>query len=144
MAKNTLHNVHGFSPYQLVFGRNPHLPSVLTDQAPALEGTIISSIIGKHIEALHSSRTAFTKSESSERIRRALRKQIRPSGYRYQKGDRVYYKRPDVEKWKGPGVVIGQDGPLVFVRHGGICVRVHQYRISKTSSTTESNALLEN
>ncbi len=31
MAKNSMHNVHGFSPYQLVFGQNPNLPSVLTD-----------------------------------------------------------------------------------------------------------------
>ncbi len=25
MAKNSMHNVHGFSPYQLVFGQNPNL-----------------------------------------------------------------------------------------------------------------------
>lgn len=116
-----------------------NLPSVLTDRPPALEGTTISTIVGKHIEALHSSRTAFTKSECSERIRRALRKQIRSIGNQYQKGDHVYYKHPDSEKWKRPGVVIGQDGPVVFVRHGGICVRVHQCRISKTSTSTEGN-----
>ena len=26
-AKNCLVNVHGFSPYQIVYGRNPNLPS---------------------------------------------------------------------------------------------------------------------
>lgn len=31
-AKNTLHMVAGFSPFQLVFGRNPKLPSVLCDE----------------------------------------------------------------------------------------------------------------
>ena len=34
-AKNTLHNLHGYSPNQLVFGRNPNLPSLLNDQLPA-------------------------------------------------------------------------------------------------------------
>ena len=29
-AKNSLQNIFGFSPYQLVFGRNPNLPSVMT------------------------------------------------------------------------------------------------------------------
>lgn len=66
MAKNALDNEHGYSPYQLVYGRNPNLPSVLTDKLPALEGTTMSEIVGKHIEALQSARTAFTRSECSE------------------------------------------------------------------------------
>lgn len=37
MAKNALNNVHGYSPYQLVFGRNPNLPSTLIDKLPALD-----------------------------------------------------------------------------------------------------------
>lgn len=35
MAKNSVDIVHGYSPYQLVFGQNPNLPSVLTDRPPA-------------------------------------------------------------------------------------------------------------
>ena len=36
-AKNSLHNVNGYSPNQLVFGVNVTLPSVLTDKPPALD-----------------------------------------------------------------------------------------------------------
>lgn len=133
MAKNALDNVHGYSSYQLVYGRNPNLPSVLTSKPPALEGTTMSAVVGRHIEALHSARSAFTKSECSERIKRALRKQTRPSGIRYHTGDKVYYKRNESNEWKGPGVVIGQDGAVIFIRHGGILVRVHQCRLKKTS-----------
>ena len=53
MAKNCLHNVNGFSPYQLVYGRNPILPSVLTDTPPALEGTSIGKYVTNYMEALH-------------------------------------------------------------------------------------------
>lgn len=141
MAKNAFNNVHGYSPYQLVFGRNPNLPNVLTDKPPALEGTTTSAIVGKHIEALHSARTAFTKSECSERIRRALRRQTRQSGNQYQNGDKVYYKRPDCKEWKGPGVVIGQDGAVVFVRHGGICIRVHQCRLTRVTPLMEGEEI---
>ena len=42
MAKNSLQMWHGFSSYQLVFGRNPNLPNIMTDQAPALEGSSTS------------------------------------------------------------------------------------------------------
>ena len=141
MAKNALQNVHGFSPNQLVFGQNPNLPSVLVDKPPALEGSTMSTVVGNHITALHAARKSFTESECSERIRRALRKQTRPSGNCYFTGDKVYYKRPDSVEWKGPGVVIGQQGSVVFVRHGGLCVRVHPSRLSKigqSSVDTES------
>ena len=63
------------------------------------------------------------------RIRRALRKQIHSSPREFSPGDKLYYKRPDSQEWKGPGTVIGQDGPVVFVRHGGTLVRVHKCRL---------------
>ena len=33
-AKNTLHIIHGYSPNQLVFGRNPNLSSLLNNKLP--------------------------------------------------------------------------------------------------------------
>ncbi|KAK6178630.1 hypothetical protein SNE40_011161 [Patella caerulea] len=60
MAKNSLVNIHGYSSYQLVYGKNPNLPSILTDKAPALEGSTTSNLVGEHIKALHSARKAFT------------------------------------------------------------------------------------
>lgn len=75
MAKNTMQNVQVYSP-QLVFGQNPNLPPVLTDKPPALDGMTKSEWVAKQISALHASRRAFTEAECSERIRRALRKQI--------------------------------------------------------------------
>lgn len=113
------------------FGQNPNLPSVLVDKPPALEGTTMSKWVGLHISALHEARTAFTEAECSERIRRALRTQLRPTDEHYETGDKVYYKRMDFNEWKGPGVVIGQDGVVIFVRHGGTYVRVHHCRLRK-------------
>ena len=49
-AKNSLLNNRGYSPNQLVFGRNPNLPSVLSDQVPALGGTTVSDIFAKHLK----------------------------------------------------------------------------------------------
>ena len=130
-AKNSLQMVYGYSPYQLVFGINPRLPSVLIDKPPALQGTTMSKVFAEHLNSLNSARRAFIQAESSDRIRRALRHQIRASGEIFEQGELVYYKRDDSHKWKGPGKVIGQDGKVVFVRHGSVYVRVHPCRLLK-------------
>jgi hypothetical protein len=90
-AKNALQNVSGYSPNQLVFGMNVNLLSVLTDRPPALESAT-SDIIRKKLAALHSAQQNFIKAESSERIRKALRHQVRTfSEELYETGDKVYF-----------------------------------------------------
>ena len=44
-AKNSLKNVNGFSPNQLVFGKNPNFPNVSSDNLPALENIIFYHIL---------------------------------------------------------------------------------------------------
>lgn len=107
---------------------------LLVDNQPALEGTTMSARMVEHISALHASRKTFTEAESSERIRRAICKQLRPTDDMYVTGDKVYYKGVQCPEWKGPGVVIGQDVAVVFVRHGGTLVRVHQSRLCKINT----------
>ncbi|CAL4122102.1 unnamed protein product [Meganyctiphanes norvegica] len=132
-AKNTFQMVEGFSPYQLVFGRNPKLPSVLHDDPPALEGTTTSEIFAKHLNTLVAGRKAFIQAESSSRIRRALKHNIRQVENVFENGDNVYYKRENSNEWKGPGRVIGQDGIVVIIKHGLFTIRAHSSRVIKTS-----------
>merc|ERR1711879_879182 len=47
-AKNALSNTYGFSPNQLVFGKNVNLPSVHTDLPPA-ENIMKSDLITQHL-----------------------------------------------------------------------------------------------
>ncbi|PIK34739.1 hypothetical protein BSL78_28435 [Apostichopus japonicus] len=114
-AKNCMQTHQGFSPIQLVLGKSPNLPSVLLDEPPALEEVEVSDNVLQHLNALHAARRAFTKAESSERIRRALRHNVRVSEMAFLPGDRVFYKRDESNRWRGPGKVIGQDGKVVFV-----------------------------
>ena len=69
MARNSLRMWHGYSSYQLVFGTNPNLPNIMTDNLPALQGATSSEILAKHLQALHESCEAFIQSEADERIR---------------------------------------------------------------------------
>ena len=135
-AHNSLTNVHGFTPFQLVFGRNPVLPALQTDRPPALNEETVSDLIRKNLNCIHAARQAHIKCESDEKIRRALRHQVRTSGeVRYVTGDRVYYKRMDTKSWKGPAVVLGQDGKQVLVKHQGVYIRVHPCRLTLEQET---------
>ena len=131
MAKNSLHMNHGYSSHQLVFGQNPNIPNILTDEPPALEDKTMSEIFAKHLNCLHSSRQLFIQSESDERIRRALRHKIRACNEQFEKGVEVFYKKDSSERWLGPAKVIAQDGKLVFIRHGNQLLRVAPNRLVK-------------
>ena len=132
-AKNSMQNHLGYSPIQLVLGNHPNLPSVMVNQPPALEEAVVSDAVVKHLNALHAARRAFVKAESSDRIRKALRHKVRATETTFVSGDRVFYKRDDNNRWRGPGRVIGQDGKIVFVRHGSQLVRVATCRVIKTT-----------
>lgn len=129
-SKNALANVYGFSPNQLVFGKNPNFPSNLTDKLPALETPCHSQVVNQKLSAIHAARRAFIKTESSERIKRALRHQTRQSNsHIFQNGDSVYYKRESSNQWKGPGTVIGVEHQTVLIKHGSTHVKVHPCRV---------------
>ncbi len=136
-AKNTLSNVYGYSPYQLVFGKNPNIPSVLSDKLPALEGVTASQVIAEHLNAITAARKAFVEAEASDKIKRALARKTRPAtSLIFETGDKVFYKRNDSDKWKGPATVIGKEKHQIFIKHGGVYVRVNPCHL--THATNEN------
>ena len=135
-AKNTLHSVLGFSPNQLVFGRNPNLPSFLNDKLPALEG------VSTNLNVLHAARKQFIKCESLEKLRRSLHPVRTGITQSYKNGDVAFYKRNLCDRWLGPGTVIVWEHKQVLVKYGGTYVRVHPCHLvphpEKCQSSCES------
>ena len=71
--------------------------------------TDVQDYISEHLYCIKKAREAFIETERSERIKRALRYNIRTSVHnKFYTGDIVYYKRQESRKWKGPGKVIGR------------------------------------
>ena len=134
-AKNALQNQGGYSPNQLVFGRNTNTPSVLHNELPACE-PVASEIVRKNLDALHSARENFLGAERSERIKRALRHPTRPYvNEHFENGEDVYYKRKNYKGWKGPAKVVGKVGENVIINHGGQTLNVHPCHLNKRKST---------
>ena len=129
-ARNSLHNNHGFSPNQLVFSFNPGLPNIADDRPPALENVTSSQIVANNLNALRKSREEFIKSDANERIKRALSRNIsKTEDDKVELGNYVYYKRDGENSWRGPARVIGKDGKINILRHGGQVVRAHICRV---------------
>ena len=130
-AKNSLINIHGFSPYQLVLGKNPTVPGNSNNRLLAMTSETSSKIIADHLNSLRSARHAYIKAESSDRIARALRGKVYEGTYKkFCVGDVVYYKRKDNKVWRGPGAVIAQMGTSVLVKsNAGRLVKVHPCKL---------------
>ena len=75
-AKNSLINHNGFSPSQLVFGQNPSLPNFINNKLPAQESVVKSPDIITHLTALHAARKSYVESESCNKLKTALRKNV--------------------------------------------------------------------
>ena len=129
-AKNTLCNQSGYSSNQMVFGRNPNFPSVLNDILPGLScDDDLAYTVEENLKAMRVAREACIKSESSDKIKTALRHNVPAyNNEKFENGQKVYYKRKDT-RWSGPANVIGQDGKTVMIKHGGEMIRVHISRL---------------
>ena len=148
-AKNTLQNYFGHSPNELVVGFNINTPSVLTDQLPALEAATTSNMIRVNLNALHAARKSFMNVESSKKIRRALKSNVRIYADDWiVTGDSVYEWRQNCQKWRRP--ILGKEGQCVLIRYAGAFYRMHPCKgfgnprnEEKKISSKEINEVLE-
>lgn len=130
-AKNSLQMSGGYSPYQLVMGKNPSLPNIIDNSLPAMEETSASKQLEDNLRAMRKAREEFVKAESSAKIKRAIKSQVRTcNDVTIENGEKVLYKRNNSDRWHGPGVVIGRDGQTFVVKHGFQIIKVHPCHIS--------------
>ena len=130
MASNSLQRWNDFSSNQPVFGKNPNLTNIMQTELPALEGSTSSKTFHKHMNALHEACKAYIQSEADKRIRPASRSKARVSEQFFDNRDLVFYKQEGKDCWLRSGKVIFQDRKVVFVRHGGVFIKVSSNRLS--------------
>ena len=138
-ARNCLSNFGGYSPNQLVFGKNPILPNVNVDEnPPMLEEGNEEEIVRRNLVAMNNARVTQVEQEASKRLKIALKKQIREHKLEdAQLQDEVYYKREGEKEWRGPARVIGIDGKTVIVKHGGDIREIARIHITRIQGRKE-------
>ena len=120
-------------------GKNSNFPNVESNNLPALEGVTCSKIVAENLSTIHDARQAFMKSESDEKLSRALRHQVSTSfEVKYVTGDKVYYKRWTDDYWKGPAIVNGQENQQVRIKHGSTYQRMHPCRLHSVDCLNRS------
>lgn len=83
------------------------------------------------------SRQTFIKTESEERIRRAVRHDVRGNKDFINNGHYVYYKREDINEWRSPSKAVGQDDKVILVKHGSNMIRMNNSRITRCNYNIE-------
>eukprot|EP00435_Cladocopium_sp_Y103_P022015 s1030_g5.t1 len=144
-AKNSLINVSGTSPNQLVFGRNPRIPSDLLQEDPDV---VASEAISMHDGYARSNlirqtaRQAVLACQDSSALRAALRARPRPARP-FQSGDWVYYWRSQKwiqgklvkgGQWCGAGMLLGKIGRNWIVAHRKNVIRCAPEQLRLASS----------
>ena len=127
-VKNQQLQVHGFSPYQFVFGRNPHIPQDLLNEplqvVPATASLTDESIA--RAQALRTSaRSALIQMQDDRALRVALLARPRTAVV-FNPGDMVAYWRNQKwiqgqlqqgGQWYGVAIVVGKVGRNVVIVH---------------------------
>jgi hypothetical protein len=138
-AYNTRPNHLGFAPVQVMTGALPRVPSTLTSSVSAMDCDFDEAgALRKHMEAVRVTRLAFGVAETSARVRRAV---LSKTGSRLLTGDHLprgtavyFYSQTlskDVDRWKGPGLVIGYEpkSKSVFISYKAKAVVRHVSRV---------------
>ena len=76
-ATDILQNIAGVSPFQLIFGYNSDLPTIMSENFSTLSMKTSSKASQENLDAIHKSRTVFIASKNDVRIKRIFLQIVR-------------------------------------------------------------------
>ena len=118
LAQKKLQMVWGYSPHQLVFGRNPEIPILTGYMSPSMTEEILEETLREILEYAHKAREIYIQQEADRKIKRALRHEIRKQVQEINIREKLYYKKDVEDKWRGPLKVMGKEAKTVVVKQG--------------------------
>jgi len=124
-AKNSLiHHQRGFSPFQLVYGRNPGIPGVSECSTGGLEELSQGEISRGIFDRMSKIRLQFLEAERSWRLKTAMKDNLpKTTDIIFETGDYVVFK-DGKDGRSHDGKIIGFDGPNALIRWGNMDRRV--------------------
>ena len=134
-AKNMYINKTGFSPKQLMYGRQGAVPGISDGNPASMEPVSESEAFKRELVTRQKAEELFRKIECNDRIQKCLAQ--RTYGYNdnvYNNGDEVLFKENDKSRWSGPAKVTGTEGSKVRIIHAGHARTVPSCRVIPLNS----------
>ena len=143
-AKKSMINVNGYSPLQLMMGKQPRLPGPAQDNGLAANKEFSThKLTHERISDIFNARSAFTACENSNRLKEALSRNV-PKFERFEPGERCFYKFGRDPHYHGPGKVVAQDNKIVFIRHGSSVISTGVSWVQKIVQPEEEEIIILN
>ena len=125
MVKNSTTTATGWSPMQVVYGKNPVLPSLIDSNPAQLKEEVLSDSLMQNWNALNEARIKYNEALADTQLKRMLKAKVRRNQTIFKIGDNVYWKATNhTQDWR-QGKVLAVDDKLLFVRQGSQLYRVH-------------------
>ena len=119
-AKNMQITRKGFSPRQLMFGKQGVVLGITDGNPASMEPAVESDSFRREFVNRQKAEELFRKVDANERIQKALAQQAnRYSDQKYLQGDLVLFKEDGKNRWSGPGQVTGMEGSKVRLVQAG-------------------------
>ena len=113
-----INNQRGFSPFQIIYGRNPSIPGISDCTAGAMESLTHNEVARKIIESMQTVRLQTLASEYDHRIRVPIKDRLpKSTNFKYNVGDQVVFKDAKDGRMHDARIV-GIDGPVAILRWG--------------------------
>ena len=141
-VKNSTTTTSGWSPYQIVYGKNPKVPCLLTSNIAGLREEVVSRQMLENLNALEQGRVQVNKALCDARLKRMMKGKVRKNLTVFEAGDRIYWRdTKDIKRWR-QGKVLAADGTVLFVRDGGELYRVNADMAVKVNEEYDKNGVL--
>ena len=95
--------------------------------------------VALQISTLHAAWKAFIASESCNKLKLAICRNVQKSRTAFNRGDKVFYKHHNKLAWKGPGQALGQDGPVIHIRHSRHYIKSHSCLVQLTKRNSNND-----
>ena len=122
-AKNSEVNRFGFSPLQIVMGRNPSFPG-LSDASPVISNFDSSSKVFGALKRLDQVRVKYRELDCNEKLKKIQTQKLNPSvEANYTMGDPVLFRDDQRKEWKR-GTSLIRYGKTLYLKYGNFLRRV--------------------
>ena len=149
-SKNMQITRKGFSPRQLMFGKQGVVPGITDGNPASMEPVTESDSFRRAFGNRQLAEELYRKVDSNERIQKALAQNTQGySDHRYSEGEQVLFKEDGKSRWSSPGQVTGMEGNKVRIIQAGYdrtvpACRVIPFKNEKYLEEEETDVEAEN